>query len=118
MPVLKPEEIDPMRKALLDFMPDKLRYSTVAWSGAARQLQDKLAEEREDTEWNKSIGQFDIPDGADIRDVLHAGWLKRWQAPEDDSEVAAPLGTRVASLCHKISSAPKSGRLDPDRNAA
>jgi hypothetical protein len=92
-PMLNTALIDQMRIALLRFMPPELRYGADVWRAAGDQLQEFL---------NADGEEVNLPNGVDLRHVLHAAWLNRWEAPEQDAVYIDEVAKRVERLCKRV----------------
>jgi hypothetical protein len=92
-PMLNTALIDQMRIALLQFMPAELRYGADVWREAGDQLQELL---------NADGGETNLPKRVDLRHVLHAAWLNRWEAPEQDAVYISEVAERVERLCKTV----------------
>lgn len=110
--------VAPLCSAVLDFLPPKLRYDTNVWSAAGTKLTELLAEEKEESEWTKQLPELQISALLDIRHVLHAGWLSRWNNSGQDSNVVSALAHRVERLCHELARRVKPKPSVEDKNAA
>jgi hypothetical protein len=96
-PMLSTALIDQMRIALLQYMPPELRYGTDVWRAAGDELQEFLNANGEEEEKEDSL-----PRGVDLRHVLHAAWLNRWEAPEQDAVYISEVAKRVERLCERV----------------
>ena len=83
-------------RLIAQILPWQIRYKTREWAGGQQQWVDGLGSAETDSQ--KVVADLPIPDGADIRHALHAGWVARWRAPENSQLIAA----RVYQFCLRI----------------
>jgi hypothetical protein len=117
-------EIKALRDAVLSIMPPALRYNAPLWFSQGENLVELLERKADGQEWKSILKQFSVPEGLDLRHVLHAAWWKRWNSAgaspssantpanggssggghtqDEELDRIKKLAGRAAQLCHKV----------------